>query len=299
MVGMNGENRYLENASYTWSEDSIRMILTPSQKAKKLYLYIQEIGYFKTEPPYFTERRNLNSFLIIYTIRGRGQLRYEGQELEMKSGSAVYIDCMKEHRYEAIEGEEWEFLWVHLNGNNAMGFYQEFSQVECRLLEIQEREKIEGLFWEMIHLNQKKNVTTDIRTNTILHTLVGDFIVQNAMNHMEQLFVPQFIRDICKEIDKHFIEEIGLEQLAKLVNRSKYHVAKEFKKYIGITVNEYIIMSRISYAKELLKYSDTSIHDITYAVGMNNVSHFINLFKAREHSTPLNYRNEWRMEIYE
>lgn len=296
-MGMNNERSYVEKASYTWSEDSIRLILTPSQKAKYMYLYIQEIGHFKTEPPYFTERKNLNSFLIIYTMKGKGRLKYEDKDIDLGEGSVAYIDCMKEHQYEAIAGGDWEFLWVHFNGANALGYYKEFTHTEFRVLQVQDKEELQDLFWEMIRSNQKKNVTTDIRTNTILNTIVGNLIVQNTLNDTEGLFVPQFIRDICKEIDKHFIEDIGLEELAKTVNRSKYHVAKEFKKYIGTTVNEYIIMSRISYAKELLKYSDASVGEITYRIGMNNVSHFINLFKVREHNTPLAYRNEWRTFI--
>lgn len=294
---MNVERSYVEKAAYSWSDDSIRMILTPSQKVKKLYLYIQEIGYFKTEPPYFTERKNLNSFLIIYTMNGSGRLRYGEKIFALSKGSVAYIDCMQEHRYEMLEGGDWEFLWVHFNGANALGYYKEFTHTEFRVLQVQDKEELQDLFWEMIRSNQKKNVTTDIRTNTILNTIVGNLIVQNTLNDTEGLFVPQFIRDICKEIDKHFIEDIGLEELAKTVNRSKYHVAKEFKKYIGTTVNEYIIMSRISYAKELLKYSDASVGEIAYRIGMNNVSHFINLFKAREHNTPLAYRNEWRTFI--
>lgn len=63
---------------------------------------------------------------------------------------------------------------------------------------------------------------------------------------------------------------------------------------MGLTVNEYIITARISYAKELLKYSELSVNEITYEIGMNNVTHFINLFKARENLTPLSYRKAWR-----
>lgn len=63
---------------------------------------------------------------------------------------------------------------------------------------------------------------------------------------------------------------------------------------MGIPVNEYLINTRISYAKELLKYTDMSVEEITYETGMNNVTHFINLFKKREAITPLKYRKAWR-----
>lgn len=59
-------------------------------------------------------------------------------------------------------------------------------------------------------------------------------------------------------------------------------------------MKEYLINCRLDYAKELLKYSDKSIYDITFLIGMNNVSHFTNLFKSRENLTPHAFRCQWR-----
>ena len=61
----NGTNHeYLERADYTWSEDSIRFINTPAPAARQTFFYVQEAGYFRTSPPYFTERANLSLSLI-------------------------------------------------------------------------------------------------------------------------------------------------------------------------------------------------------------------------------------------
>ena len=105
---------------------------------------------------------------------------------------------------------------------------------------------------------------------------------------------PDYIRDIVREIERNYREELTLEYFEKHYHRSKYHILREFKKHIGVTLNEYIILTRISHAKELLKYSDMPVSEITFEIGMKNVTHFINLFKAREDMTPLAYRKAWR-----
>ena len=74
---MNQTTEYLERFSSDWSEDSLRLIVTPSALAKSIYYYVQDTGYFKTSYPYFTERANLNSFLLVYTVSGQGLLRYQ------------------------------------------------------------------------------------------------------------------------------------------------------------------------------------------------------------------------------
>ncbi len=50
---------YWEKANHSWTADSTRFILTPKQKSRDLFYYIQEIGYFKANKPYFTKRENL------------------------------------------------------------------------------------------------------------------------------------------------------------------------------------------------------------------------------------------------
>ena len=126
-------NQYLERASLTWSEDSIRLINTPTQLAKSSFFYMQEAGYFKTMPPYFTERENLNSFLILYTISGQGVLQYQSKEYTLSAGQCFFIHCKNHHLYYALKGPQWEFLWLHFYGSSSLGYYQEFERNGFRI----------------------------------------------------------------------------------------------------------------------------------------------------------------------
>ena len=74
---------YWEKADHSWTKDSERVIHTPSQKSKELFFYLQEIGHFKAFKPYFTERENLPSYLIKFTLGGQGFLQYQGKEYHL------------------------------------------------------------------------------------------------------------------------------------------------------------------------------------------------------------------------
>jgi AraC-like DNA-binding protein len=56
-----------------------------------------------------------------------------------------------------------------------------------------------------------------------------------------------------------------------------------------------MINIRATKAKELLKYSDQTILEISHLVGIDNVSYFINLFKDRTGLTPLSFRKSWQV----
>lgn len=284
---------YLERASYCWSEDSIRHIATPSNTAKKTYFYIQEIGYFQTKAPYFTERQNLDSFLVIYTVSGHGKLFYGDTEYDVKKGQCFYLHCQEYHHYWTPDHTDWEFVWIHFNGPNALGYYQQFVQNGFKILNTTNG-NIEHWIRSALECNLKKNVMTEILTSNMIHNLLTELLIQNCTNDTGSIQIPAYIKSIAKKIDCCFREPLCLDDFACEFHRSKYYICKEFKKYMGVSLNEYIITSRISYAKELLRYSDLPVSEIAYETGMNNVTHFINLFKARENVTPLVYRTKWK-----
>ena len=43
---------YLENYVAGWSKDSVRLMPTASETAKRLFFYVQECGYFRTDASY-------------------------------------------------------------------------------------------------------------------------------------------------------------------------------------------------------------------------------------------------------
>lgn len=286
--------KVLERGSHTWSEDSIRMILTPSSTARSTYFYTQEVGYFKTFHPYFSERENLDSFLIVYTVSGKGYLEYEGQTYPITKGQCFYINCEQRHLYRTDREEDWEILWIHFNGNSALGYYKEFTRNGFQILSVRDEFFMERTLWRIIALNQKKDLTTELVTSNLINGMLTELLLQTATNNADTFLIPDYIRQIVREIDKNFKSGLPLSYFEEFTHRSRYYILKEFKKYIGVTIHEYIITARISYAKELLKYSDLPVSEIAFEAGMNNVTHFINLFKSREGATPLAYRKAWR-----
>lgn len=291
---MRQNTKVLERGSHTWSEDSIRMILTPSSTARSTYFYTQEVGYFKTFHPYFSERENLDSFLIVYTVSGKGYLEYEGQTYPITKGQCFYINCEQHHLYRTDREEDWEILWIHFNGNSALGYYKEFTRNGFQILSVRDEFFMERTLWRIIALNQKKDLTTELVTSNLINGMLTELLLQTATNNADTFLIPDYIRQIVREIDKNFKSGLPLSYFEEFTHRSRYHILKEFKKYIGVTIHEYIITARISYAKELLKYSDLPVSEIAFESGMNNVTHFINLLKAREGTTPLAYRKAWR-----
>ena len=102
------------------------------------------------------------------------------------------------------------------------------------------------------------------------------------------------VKRILSYIDKHYAENITLEDVSGLVNANEYHMAHVFKKITGYPIQQYILRRRIGRAQCLLVYTDRNLTDIAGAVGYDDSNYFSRAFKKIIGMSPRSYRQKWR-----
>ena len=97
--------------------------------------------------------------------------------------------------------------------------------------------------------------------------------------------------DKAKEyVARHFTEEIKLEDLAALAAMAPSAFSRFFKQHTGRSPMDYIIDVRLGAAARMLVDTSSSVSEICYACGFNNLSNFNRTFKARRGYTPRDFR---------
>ena len=91
-----------------------------------------------------------------------------------------------------------------------------------------------------------------------------------------------------------FTQKLTLDKIAAECNLSKFYVSREFKKYTGKTIFNYITDLRIALAQRLLRYSNLSINDIADQIGFDDHNGFYRAFTQREEMSPSAYRKYWK-----
>ena len=91
-------------------------------------------------------------------------------------------------------------------------------------------------------------------------------------------------------IARHYQEEIKLEDLAALVAMAPSAFSRFFKQRTGRGPLDYIIDVRLGAAARMLVDTSTSVSEICYSCGFNNLSNFNRTFKARRGYTPRDFR---------
>ncbi len=283
-----------ENLSNSWTAASERNFVTPLNELKNFLFYVQEVGVFSTYPNYSAERMGLNSFLILHTAGGTGNLLYGGRTYVLNAGDVFFIDCTEKHKYFNAGGENWEFEWVHFNGPNAQACFHYFLAQNQGVAARTQSDSVRRLLLRLNRINKAPSAQADILSFRILSQIISELFLLKAAPAYTKNEIPEVILDVLNEIDRSFCSRLSLESLAKKFSVNPYVLSRNFKKYVGLGLKTYIIQKRISYAKELLRFTDKPVSEIAETLCYENDEHFIALFKSYEHLTPLSFRKKWQ-----
>ena len=101
------------------------------------------------------------------------------------------------------------------------------------------------------------------------------------------------LEGIKRYLDEHYTEHITLELLSQKFFINKYYLTKIFKETYGVTIISYIEERRITQAKNLLRFTDMTVNEISTAIGLNDANYLTRRFRKIEGMSPGEYRKKW------
>jgi AraC-like DNA-binding protein len=104
------------------------------------------------------------------------------------------------------------------------------------------------------------------------------------------------VQKVENYINSNYKQEIRLNHLAEIAGMTPVAFSRFFKLRTGMTLMNYIIEIRLGYAARMLVDSTTSIQEICYGCGFNNLSNFNRIFKKKKSCSPKEFRNKYRKQ---
>ena len=101
----------------------------------------------------------------------------------------------------------------------------------------------------------------------------------------------EVVQKVIDYIERNIEKEINLEDIAKNIGYSKFHLNRIFTEQTGITIYKYLQNRRITIAAEKLVNTNKPITQIAYEAGYDTQQSFSFAFKQVYLYPPKTYRN--------
>ncbi len=112
------------------------------------------------------------------------------------------------------------------------------------------------------------------------------YVVHSSVDNLKNK-----VYSITSYIHEHYREELSLEFLSRNFYISSYYLSHQFKNITGFTLNNYIQMTRIRNAQQLLLTTDMNVTRISEACGFSSFSQFNRTFRKHCGTSPSKYRS--------
>ncbi len=118
--------------------------------------------------------------------------------------------------------------------------------------------------------------------------LIGETCRQPTQRQMTT--PPRWLSQARDQLHEQFADRLTLTELAEAVGIHPVHLAREFRRFYGCTVGEYLRRLRVEFACRKIALTDQPLSEIAMAAGFFDQSHFTRLFKQQTGKSPKAYR---------
>lgn len=275
---------------------SERYLHTPGSFAKQNLLYVQEVGCLESLQPHKSARENLDSFLILIVLEGKGTLTINGTEIAVGKGDCAWIDCMEHYEHISDEADAWKLAWVHFNGRNARAFYELFTKLNNAnpIFYAENVDEWLKIIREIMDCQHEKSILSELVCGEYLLRLLNKAVMCVADsakfdNEQEKLEISR-VREF---INEHYAEKNVLELISTEFERTLEDTGNTFKRTYGISLEEYISRRRYNAAKELLRFSVKPVETVAEESGIRDLIIMQQFFIQNEGMSADEYRQKW------
>ncbi|GAA4449234.1 AraC family transcriptional regulator [Rurimicrobium arvi] len=146
---------------------------------------------------------------------------------------------------------------------------------------------------KLVRICQSTSITKDVMADLALQELlitITQSQTMKALEGSESAAKSTVISELTRLIRSNISGKIDLKLLARTACLSTTSLYRMFKRELGVSPMEFIILERIKLAKRLLKNQDIYIKHVSYEAGFDDCNYFIRIFKHYEGITPKQYQ---------
>jgi AraC-like DNA-binding protein len=262
------------------------------------------LEYVKRTGPFTMETDHYHDYYeMYYMISGERHYFIRDRSYHIRKGDLVFISTRELHKTSDAGSPEHERLVIYFHDSFLRQSYNRHAELllspfrtnnpVCRF-QMKDQLTAERLIAEILEDMRErapgyeiglKHGITELLLLAARHAITGRGEIAPIGTPLHQK-----MSDIVRYMNHHYAEPLNLSRLAGQFHISPYYLSRMFSKVIGLTISEYLNLTRVKAAELLLKETGKPVTEVALAVGYDNFSHFGKMFKKITKLSPRAYR---------
>lgn len=250
-------------------------------------IYFHSFNVVNAEPDFYRSQSDMDIYVIIASYSGKGIVRNGDKTYKCGEGDICIVNSKELVEYYP-DHSKWQFAVITLSGRLPEDYFSVLMESNENFFHLADMS---------IFQIQLENLLADYITPSVHHELYFSNSISNFLTLIVKcadsdyrVKIPEEINYLLGYISKHYREHITIDDMAEISILSKYHLSRQFKRYIGTSPMEYVIRLRVEEAKLRLRLSDMPVCQICEECGFGTEANFIRLFQKNVGTTPGQYR---------
>ena len=246
---------------------------------------------------------------IYYVKKGHARLHLPDGVVQVEEGNMYLLPSYLPHAYDCDPGFEFYYLFVFFQQGEQTGLFDTYKFPTS----VKANHATQLLFENYCTLYPQLNLPSLSAEDFDHHPSYHDYAnayrqmpdyEQLQLHGLVEILLSYFVKHsqprlvikderlvkLIEYISVHISDPITVSQLAERVCLTESHLVKAFRKGLNITPLQFIIRKKVQHAQTLLLGTQMTVNEIGKAIGINDASYFIRMFKKNIGFTPQEYR---------
>lgn len=246
-------------------------------RGQEFFRYNMDISH-KT----FTDGTNLHwhdFYEMELVVEGSGTYFVNGTEYALKRGSVYFVTPVDFHR---IEGE---FTLYNIAFNDTMLSEEVMNLIRASscttMVQFEEGDFdfLEEAAGKLLNEFTKDAPLKAQAERTLLELIVIEFLRRSDISLIDQSRSDLAVMRAVAYIKFNFKNKLTLFEVADAVGLTPNYLGEIFSKRMGVSFNQYLMQTRLNYAKNLLMRGGLTVQEVAGEAGFSSQTYFSDCFK--------------------
>lgn len=258
-------------------------------------LFVHAGGQIRYSVPVHFNQTPLPYAFVLFITEGSGEILFEDESLPVMTNDILVLSPNTGCRFHTTH-TPFSYYAFYLSGSVVCDYIPRLCKEQPYFKK--SSAKTDNIIWGLLpnickQLESQEDEAS-LHLSAMFH-IVFSTLLDTCQSDTKNSRLPEHVAHMKQIYDFDYSGSHSLESLENELGISRYRLCRDFSTHVGMSPVQYLNQVRLSKARHLLCMSDLTIREVGISVGIENTTHFINLFKKNTGITPLQFRQKYKL----